>query len=141
MQLTAEIIANHIGGQVEGRPDVAVSDFAKIEEARPGTITFLANRKYTHHIYTTKASVVIVSRDFVAEQPVEATLIRVDDPYTALATLLDVAARMLKPQPKGIEQPCFIAEGVEIPDDCYVGAFAYIGKGARIGHNVRIYPR
>lgn len=141
MQLTAEIIANHIGGQVEGRPDVAVSDFAKIEEARPGTITFLANRKYTHHIYTTKASVVIVSRDFVAEQPVEATLIRVDDPYTALATLLDVAAKMLKPQPKGIEQPCFIAEGVEIPDDCYVGAFAYIGKGAKIGHNVRIYPQ
>ncbi len=105
MQLTAEIIANHLGGEIEGPGDVTVSNFAKIEEATPGTITFLANPKYTHHIYSTGASVVLVRRDFVAEEPVKATLIRVDDPYVALSGLLNLAAQFIKPQPTGIEQP------------------------------------
>lgn len=141
MQLTAEIIANHLGGELEGNGKVEVSDFAKIEEARPGTITFLANPKYTHYIYTTGASVVLVRRDFVAEAPVKATLIRVDDPYVALSGLLNLAAKYIQPQPRGIESPCHIADGVEISDDCYVGAFAYIGDGAVIGKNVKIYPQ
>ena len=118
-----------------------VSNFAKIEEATPGTITFLANPKYTHHIYSTGASVVLVRRDFVAEQPVKATLIRVDDPYVALSGLLGLAAKFIQPQPVGIEQPCHIADGVEISDDCYIGAFAYIGQGAKIGRGVKIYPQ
>lgn len=141
MQLTAEIIANHLGGELEGDGNVPVSDFAKIEEAKQGTITFLANPKYTHYIYTTGASVVLVRRDFTAEQPIKATLIRVDDPYVALAGLLTLAAKYIQPQPTGIEQPCHIAEGVEISKDCYIGAFAYIGAGAKIGKNVKIYPQ
>lgn len=141
MQLTAEIIAKYIGGEVDGRPDVAVSDFAKIEEARPGTITFLANPKYTHHIYETGASIVLVRRDFVAEHPVSATLIRVDDPYSALAVLMGVAAKALRPAPTGIEDGCHIADTAVLGEGCYVGAFAYIAPGARIGNNVMIYPQ
>ena len=141
MQLTAEIIANHLGGELEGRGDVLVSNFAKIEEDTPGTISFLANPKYTNHIYTTGASVVLVRRDFVAEAPVNATLIRVDDPYVALSGLLGLAAKFIQPNPAGVEQPCHIADGVVIPDDCYIGAFAYIGKGAVIGKGVKIYPQ
>ncbi len=141
MQLTASIIASHLGGTVEGDGSVAVSDFAKIEAARPGTITFLANPKYTHHIYTTDASVVLVRRDFVAEQPVRATLIRVDDPYAALAQLLNLAASLLKPNPVGIEEPVHIGEGTQVPEGAYIGAFAYIGKGVKLGRNVKIYPQ
>lgn len=141
MQLTAEIIAQHLGGELAGPGDVAVSNFAKIEEAGPGTITFLANPKYTHHIYETGASVVLVRRDFVPEKPVKATLIKVDDPYSALAGLLSLAAKFIQPQPTGIEQPCSIASDVEVPDDCYIGAFAYIGAGAKLGKGVKIYPQ
>ena len=141
MQLTAEIIAQYIGGEVEGRGDVAVSDFAKIEEATPGTITFLANPRYTHFIYETGASVVLVHRDFVAERPVAATLIRVSDPYSALATLMGVAAKALRPDFTGIEEGSHIAADVEMGEGCYVGAFAYIAPGARIGRNVKIYPQ
>lgn len=141
MQLTAEIIAQHLGGEIEGNKDVTVFTFGKIEEAAQGAITFLANPKYTHHIYSTKASVVLVRRDFVAEHPVTATLIRVDDPYASLAGLLDLAAKAIKPNPSGIEPQCYIAEGITIHEDCYVGAFAYIGAGAQIGHNVKIYPQ
>lgn len=140
MQLTAQLIAQYIGGEVEGDGTVAVSDFAKIEEARCGTITFLANPKYTHYIYNTEASIVLVGRDFKAEEPVKATLIRVDNPYSALATLMNVAAQALQPHYEGIEEGSHIAEGVEIPEGCYVGAFAYIARGAKIGKNVKIYP-
>ena len=140
MQLTADIIAGHIGGTVEGDPTAAVSDFAKIEEARPGQITFLANPKYTHYIYSTRASIVLVGRDFVAEEPVSATLIRVDDPYSALAELMNVAAKALRPSPEGIEEGCHIAPGVEVPDGCYIGAFAYVAPGVKLGKNVKIYP-
>lgn len=141
MQFTADIIARHLGGEVEGRGDATVSTFAKIEEAKPGAITFLANPKYTHYIYTTEASVVLVSRDFVAEQPVAATLVRVDDPYSALASLLQLAQSALRPNPVGIEEGSRVCKGTEVGEDAYVGSFAYIAEGARIGRNVKIYPQ
>lgn len=141
MDFTAEFIASQVGGTVEGDPAAKVSAFAKIEEARQGAITFLANPKYTHHIYETGASVVLVRKDFVAEHPVKATLIRVDDPYSTLASLLEMAAAFMAPSPTGIEQPSYVSEGVALPEDCYIGAFAYVGKGVRLGAGVKIYPQ
>lgn len=141
MEFTAQQIASMTGGTVDGNPEASVSTFAKIEEGHPGALSFLANPKYTHFIYTTKSSVVLVRRDFVAEHPVDATLIRVDDPYTTIAQLLDMASRMMAPHPTGVEEPSHIAEGVEIDSEAYVGAFSYIGKGARLGKGVKIYPQ
>jgi len=141
MQFTAAQIAEIAGGIVEGDGDVSISSFAKIEEGRPGAISFLANPKYTHYIYTTESSAVLVSNAFVAEHPVHCTLIRVSDPYATVAMLMEMAAKVMQPVRVGIEEPCFIAEGVEIPDDVYVGAFTYIAKGAKIGKGARIYPQ
>lgn len=140
MQFTASQIAVLAGGVVEGNGDVAISSFAKIEEGRPGAISFLANPKYTHFIYTTQSSAVLVSKAFEPEKPVECTLIRVDDPYAAVAKFMEMAAQMLQPNPVGVEQPSFIADGTNIPDDAYIGAFAYIGKNAKIGRGAKIYP-
>lgn len=140
MQLTASQIAALAGGTIEGNGDTVVNSFAKIEEGHEGAISFLANPKYTHYIYTTASSVVLVADDFIPEQPLKCTLIKVADPYATVASLLDMASKMMEPKLIGIEQPCFIAEGVEIPDNAYIGAFAYIGKGAVIGSGVKIYP-
>lgn len=140
MEITPSLIASFVKGKVEGDENISITGFAKIEEAKPGHITFIANPKYAHFIYDTEASAVLVSDDFELEKPVKPTLIRVPDPYVALADLLN-AFEQSNPQPVGIEQPCFIAEGVVIPEDCYVGAFSYIGKGAVIGKNVKIYPQ
>lgn len=137
MQFTAAQIAALAGGTIEGDGNVVISSFAKIEEGQPGAISFLANPKYTHYIYDTRSSAVLVSDTFVAEKPLNCTLIRVADPYATVASLMEMAAKMMTPNPTGIEQPCFIAEGVEIPDDAYVGAFAYIGKGAHIGKGAK----
>lgn len=140
MQLSASQIAALAGGCIEGDGNVMISTFAKIEEGKPGAISFLANPKYEHYIYSTESSAVLVSKTFKAEHPVSATLIRVDDPYATVAKLLEMASEMLKPNPVGVEQPSFVAEGVELPDDVYVGAFAYIAKGAKIGEGAKIYP-
>ncbi len=140
MQFSVNQIASLCGGTVEGNGDIIINSFAKIEEGRPGAISFLANPKYTHHIYDTASSAVLVSRDFAPEKPLACALIRVDDPYATVASLMRMASAMLEPAPVGIEQPCHIAEGVEVPADAYVGAFAYIGKGAELAPGVKIFP-
>lgn len=141
MEFSASQIAALINGTVDGDASVTVNTFAKIEEGHEGAISFLANPKYTHYIYNTKSSIVLVSRDFIPESPVSATLIRVDDPYATVAALLDMVSKMMATQPTGVEQPSFISEGVEILEDTYIGAFAYIGKGVHLGKNVKIYPQ
>lgn len=141
MEFSANQIASLVGGTVEGDGNVAVSTFAKIEEGHPGALSFLANPKYTHYIYQTQSSIVLVRRDFVAEQPVNATLIRVDDPYATIAQLLQMVSAMTAPHPVGVEQPSFVAQGVEMPDDAYIGAFAYISPGVKLGKGVKIYPQ
>lgn len=140
MELTPQLIASLIDGKVEGDGNVRLAGFAKIEEAAPGYVTFIANPKYSHYIYETEASAVLVSDDFVVERPVSPVLIRVKDPYVALADLMN-AMESTRPRPQGIEQPCFIAEGVVVPDDAYIGAFAYIGKGVHLGKGVKVYPQ
>ena len=140
MKITPKLLASIVGGSVEGDENTEILGFAKIEEAKPGEISFIANPKYEHFIDTTPATVLLVSNDFAHEIPEGKTLIRVADPYMALATLLN-AFESQKPRQKGIEQPCFIAEGVAVPDDCYIGAFSYIGAGAKIGAGAMIYPQ
>ena len=115
MELTASQLAALVNGQVEGDENVKVNTFAKIEEGHPGALSFLANPKYTNFIYTTESSIVLVRRDFVAEHPVKATLIRVDDPYATVAHLLDMVSKMNQVEKRGIEMPSFVAEGVKVP--------------------------
>lgn len=141
MEFSAQQIADILGGAVEGNPDIKLSTFDKIETAGPVALTFLANPRYSNFLYTTNAGAVLVSRDFAPAQEVKTTLIRVDDPYASLAQLMAIADQMLNPQPSGIEQPSFVAEGVTIPTDCYIGAFAYVGAGAKLGEGIRLYPQ
>jgi UDP-3-O-[3-hydroxymyristoyl] glucosamine N-acyltransferase len=141
MEFSASQIAQLVGGTVEGNADVKLHTFAKIESAGPGSLTFLANPKYAHHIYNTHAGAVLLRRDFVAEHPIEATLIRVDDPYSALAQLMRMADELTRPRPTGVEQPSYVADGVEVSVDSYIGAFAYVGAGAKLGQRVQIHPQ
>lgn len=141
MEFSAQQIAQLIGGSVEGNPDVMLSTFDKIESAGPQALTFLSNPKYAHFLPESNAGAILIANDFEVGQGVKPTLIRVADPYSALAALMSMVDQLTSPKPTGIEQPCFIAPGVEIPDDAYVGAFAYIGEGARIGQGAKIYPQ
>lgn len=141
MDFSADQIAALVHGTVEGDGAVTVSTFAKIEEGHPGALSFLANPKYINYIYTTKSSIVLVGRDFVPEHPVSATLIRVDDPYATVASLLDMVSKMTTQRPSGIENPSHIDDSATVEDGCYIGAFSYIDKNARLGKDVQIYPQ
>ena len=138
MKITVGQLAALVNGTVEGDESALIDNYAKIEEATQGCLTFLANPKYTHYIYTTKATAVLVRNDFVPEQHVNATLIRVNDPYETLAHLLNFVSQQ-QPVKQGIEQPCHL--GSDMPDDIYVGAFAYVGNNVKVGKNVKIYPQ
>lgn len=139
MEFTAKQIAGFLGGKVEGDPDAQVNDVSKIEDGRPGTLSFLSNMKYLQHIYDTKSSVVLVSNDFKAAQKVPCTLIKVEDPYRSLAKLLVMLEK--RPNRSGVEPMAFVHEEASLGRDVYVGAFTYISKGAKIGNNVKIFPQ
>lgn len=139
MEFSAQQIADYLKGEVVGDPNVCVSTFSKIEEGVTGSLTFLANPKYTHYIYETNASIVLVNRDFEPEQDIKATLIKVDNAYTCLASLLNLVEQV-KPQKKGKSSMAFIAPSAQIEEDIYIAPFAYIGEKTIVGKNVKIYP-
>ena len=140
MQFTALELSLMLNGTVEGDSLVSVNQLAKIEEASTGSLSFLANPKYEPYLYTTGASIVIVNNDLVLSAPTAATLIRVENAYSAFSLLLE-KYNTLKMHKTGIEQPCFIHPSAQIGENVYIGAFAYIGPNVKIGNNCKIYPQ
>jgi UDP-3-O-[3-hydroxymyristoyl] glucosamine N-acyltransferase len=140
MQFTAQQIALIVSGTIEGNPDTTVSSFGKIEEATAGQLSFLANPKYNDYLYTTNASLIIVSESLQLQKNITATLVRVKDAYTAFATLLTTYQNLKAQQKKGIETPSHIASTASLGTDVFVGAFAYIGEKVTIGNNTKIFP-
>ena len=120
MQFSAEMIAAGLGGEIVGNKDVTVSTFAKIEEGRAGAISFMANPKYEHYVYTTESTIVIVNRSWEPKEPVRATLIKVDDAYGCFAKLLEMYVAY-KPQKSGIHPTAVVAESAKVGEGCYIG--------------------
>src|SRR3954469_13917954 len=110
MTFTAIQIATLLKGVIEGNPETSASSFGRIEEAQKGQLAFLANPKYEEYLYTTKASVIIVADKLELKQPVEATLIRVSDPYSSFASLLHYYQELKTQQLQGVQEPCFISK-------------------------------
>ena len=139
MEFSAQQIAGFLNGRIEGDPTVKVNNFSKIEEGKPGTLTFLANLKYAHYLYKTKASIVLINNDFVLEQPVDATLIRVENAYAALALLLNMVEQQ-KAKKSGVDSTAYIAPTATVGEQVYIGHFSYIGDHVTIGENCILYP-
>lgn len=139
MEFTAKQISDFLNGEIEGDQEAKVNTISKIEEARPGSLTFLANPAYSQFIYTTGASIVLVNKDFKPEKPLNNTLIRVDNAYQALARLLELYKQNM-PQKKGVSSMVSIADSVKLGSDLYIGEFVVIGENVVIEDQVRIYP-
>ena len=139
MEFTARQIAEMIDGRVEGNENAAVNSFAKIEEGREGAISFLSNPKYTHYLYDTRSTIVLVNEDLELEKPVSATLIRVKNAYEAVARLLQFYDSM-KPRKTGVDPLASVSPSATIGKDVYIGAFACIGDGVVIGDGCQVYP-
>ena len=139
MKFTAKQISDFIQGKIEGDENAVVTTFAKIEEGVPGAISFLANPQYTHYIYETQSTIVLIDETIKLEKPVNATLIRVANAYECVAKLMQVYAAA-KPRKQGISNRSYIAESAKVAEGCYVGEFASVGEDAEIGENTQIYP-
>jgi UDP-3-O-[3-hydroxymyristoyl] glucosamine N-acyltransferase len=139
MEFTVDQIAAILQGEIDGNGDIKISAIEKIQNAKEGAITFLANPKYEKFMYSTQASAVIVKKDFKPENPVSSTLIRVNDPYSSFTKLLEEYDKISRFAKEGIEEPSFIADSAKVGERIYRGAFSYIGQNARIGNNVKIY--
>ena len=140
MKFLASQIAALLNGTVEGNPDTEVWNVAKIEEGAPGMLSFLANPNYIPYIYETKSSVVIVNKDFVAEKPIAATLIRVDDAYASFAKLLAFYDQMSQDK-KGVSSLAFVSSTAKCGENLYLGEFAFIGENVTLGNNGKVYPQ
>lgn len=140
MQFTAAQIAMLINGKVEGNPDTLVNSFGKIEEARQGQLSFLANPKYEEYLYRTQASLVIINHSQELKEKVGATLIRVADAYSAFATLLTKYQEMITQKMTGIQDPSYISKSAKLGQQVFVGAFSYISDNVVLGNNVKIFP-
>ena len=139
MEFSAKQIAQVIQGTIEGDENATVHTFAKIEEGQPGAISFLSNPKYTHYIYDTKSTIVLIDKSVELEKPSPATLIRVDNAYECVAKLLQIY-ESAKPKKSGIDPLASISSKATVGKDVYVGAFAVIGDGVKVGEQCIIYP-
>jgi UDP-3-O-[3-hydroxymyristoyl] glucosamine N-acyltransferase len=139
MEFTASTIAGFLKGEIEGNPATIVSNIARIEDGFTGAISFLANPKYEHYIYTTKSSIVLVNKTFVPAAKIEATLIRVENAYEAFASLLRLVDQA-RPRKTGIHPTAVIETTAKVGSDVYIGPYAYIGENCFIGDNCLIYP-
>ncbi|MBN8686971.1 MAG: UDP-3-O-(3-hydroxymyristoyl)glucosamine N-acyltransferase [Chitinophagales bacterium] len=140
MQFPAAQIALLVNGKIEGDGTVTVDSFGKIEEAGEGQLSFFANPKYEEYLYSTKASVIIISEGFELKHPVKATLIRVPDAYSAFATLLSKYQEIKQQSLAGIQQPVYIAPTASYGEQVFIGAFAYLGGQVKVGNQTKIYP-
>lgn len=143
MQFTAKQISEFLDGTIEGDETATVKELSKIESGSAGSLCFLSNPKYESYLYTTQASVVIVSRDFVPTQPVNCTLIKVKDPYSSFSILLEKYNEVVNQDrtTPGIDQPCFIHPSAKIGKNVYIGAFCCIEENVVIGDNCKIYTQ
>ena len=139
MEFSAKQIAEYIQGVIVGDENATVHTFAKIEEGIPGALSFLSNPKYTHYIYDTQSSIVLVNKDFEPEHEIKATLIKVDNAYESLAKLMTLY-EMSQPKKQGIDPLASIESNAKIGKNVYIGPFACIEEGAIIGDNTYIHP-
>jgi UDP-3-O-[3-hydroxymyristoyl] glucosamine N-acyltransferase len=138
--LNAETIANYLNGTVEGDPSTIVSGVARIEQGKPGTLCFFANPKYEKYVYSTKASVILLNKDYKLKESISPTIIWVDNAYEGIASVLGLFESAKSANKKGREFPSSVSWRSKRGKNCYIGAFAYIAKKAKLGNNVKIYP-
>ncbi len=141
MEFSLQEIANMISGELVGDGSLTINNVGKIEEAGAGAISFLANPRYEKFLYSTKASAVIIAKDFEPSEEVPTTLIKTEDPYSAFTQLLETYEAQETAKLVGVENPAFMDESSTIGENCYRGAFSYIGKNCKIGNKVKIHPQ
>lgn len=139
MEFKAKEIAEILNGTVDGNPEATVTTFARIESGKPGSISFFANPKYEQYVYTSQADIIIVNRSFEPKEKVSATMVRVDDAYAAVASLLDYVTAKKRSYRRYRGCRSTVRWSSRIGKKVYIGDFAYVGRHAQVGDYSKIY--
>ena len=140
MQFTAEMIAGFLNGTIVGDKNASVSTVSSIDGGKAGSLAYLTNPRYEQYIYTTEASIVLVDKTFEPKEEVKTTLIKVENVAECVLNLLEMY-NAAKPRKTGIAKMASISEEATVGENCYIGDFAVVERGAKIGDNVQIYPQ
>ena len=140
-EYTAQYLAEYLNGEVIGNTDAKVSSVARIESAKQGTLAFLGNLKYEEYLYTTQATIILINSSFEPSSPVAGTLIKVEDAYRAIASVLELFSKKTSDRRRTRAWSASIALSAKIGRGCYIGSKAVIDKKATIGANAQIHPQ
>jgi len=139
MEYTTGQIADVLHGTVEGDAEAKITGFARIENGKPGQISFFANPKYEQFVYTSNATAIIVNKTFEPKEKVSANLIRVENAYEAIAQLLDYVTAQKRTSRR--YRGCYsrVRLSAKLGRKVYVGDYSYIGRHAKVGSFTKIY--
>jgi len=125
-------ISKAVGAALEnGSPEVEITGVAGIEQAGPGQLTFVSNRKYALAARTTRASAVIVSEDFPA---IPTAMLRSKNPYLAWAKAIELYYQPPQYAP-GIHPTAVVHPWTKIGRNVHIGPYVVIDEGVEIGDN------
>ena len=128
MKLIAHKIAKMLNGVVEGNDQIYIDKLSKIESGEKNSLSFLGNPKYNEFLYSSKSSIIIIEKKLKLEKPIEATLIRVDNPNESFSKLLTHFSSYTK-ELEGIHNNSIIEENVKYEKDLCFGAFSICKSG------------
>ncbi len=140
MTINVAQLCELLQGELVGDGETEIHGPSQIDKGVPGTVTFLANPKYEDFAYTTEASALIVSRDFTPRNPLKASMIKVDDVYGAMMSLVEKFGDVI-PREAGISKNADVANDFVLADQVSVGAHSVIEPGVTIGKHSVIYPQ
>lgn len=142
---TTGMIAQAVGGQLIGPADLAIADFAGLEQAGPQSMSFIRSHKYALQWATSKAAGAIVTKglDVPGHDTASRALIVVQDADLAIITLLEIASRQLprqEPHP-GVHPTAIVDPTAEVSSSARIGAFCMVGPRAKIGDGCVLHAR
>jgi UDP-3-O-[3-hydroxymyristoyl] glucosamine N-acyltransferase len=130
--------------RLEGEWDGPLEGFADLEQAIPGDISFVQDRKYAPRAKQCKATVLLAPFDLQFEHSTP-LVIRVDNPSRVLSELCGMLESRLFPIPySGIDRDARVAPDAMVDEEVSIGAFstvdeqAVIGRGSCIGRRVTV---
>jgi UDP-3-O-[3-hydroxymyristoyl] glucosamine N-acyltransferase len=130
-------LAVRFGCELRGDPDALVERVAQLQDAGPGSISFLANPRYRRHLPQTRATAVVIDADSAAECAVNALV--ATNPYATYARI----AQVLYPEEsvQGGRHPSAVVEaGAQIDPTAWIGANSFVASGTRVGRRVSVGP-
>jgi len=132
-------ISKYVNGELSGAEKVEITNVGKIESACKNEITFISNPLYEKYFSTTGAGAVLVSKSFETKTArTDIAVIKVQDPYLAFVSLLELFNKDESVVEFGISENCRIGKNPKLPAEIFIDDFVKIGDNCEIGSGTKL---